>query len=191
MSGGGGDGDLFDRPLDDVDSMDDPISGEAILGEWAYNGCAQQLRTRVLVDEATMLWRSEFFSPSDGSCQTSYATLLRTEDYRERGRALSPATATKIDLTTQGVQFIPHLTPVADAWNQSAFCGYVDWVPDQPKNVDGHLCDDVYMPSIGDTTYQVHQVVDGRWHFGDVSTGTATSDATRPTTLEAGYYVRP
>lgn len=191
--GGGGEMVEVDAAVD-ARSTQDP----ALDGAWELRLCVTQARnTQTATFTADQyVWRTAYFRATDTACAAPFKIVNSTGSYVAGDDAVISAGAREIDLETAGTTMAPADADAVTYWNSIAYCGYSSWELGVARDVTGMTCDDgvstpdVFYPA-GQTTYDIYRVVDGtELLFGTSSSGSRTSDATRPTALSNVPYVR-
>lgn len=130
--------------------------------------------------------RLVFFSNS--SCQNKSDDLQYIMSITEAGETSAALDNTgiiknvkKIDMTLVKI-LITIFDPIYVAQNnQSAYCGYTDWLVGVPKDVTGMSCSGVNNPIAGTKLYGLYLIEGSKlyMHLKDIE-HSGTSDATRP-----------
>jgi hypothetical protein len=191
--GGGGPQDTADASVD-ARSMRDP----ALDGTWEARICTSQARMTLTATFTgdQYVWRTGYFRDTDTTCAAPFKIVNTNGPYVAGDDALISVGAREIDFETAATTLVPADAQAASFWNQIAFCGYSNWAVGVARDVTGKTCDDgsgmpdVYFPA-GQTSYDIYRVFDGtELRFGSSSSGSRTSDATRPTALANTPYTR-
>lgn len=161
-------------------------------GNWKSNCYSQsaQGQTQYGVDQmaitdSTLTVDSDVYS--DASCSSqSIATIHTSEDLALSTDSNTPQGVEDADLTLAALTIAFHSAQYISYMNSEQFCGYNNWVIDQPQDVLGKNCGNQQLPSEGTVSYDIIGLDStGALHMGlTTSDLPGTSAATRPTSLD-------
>jgi hypothetical protein len=140
---------------------------------------------QLTITDNTLMVSSDVFS--DSSCSTkAIATVQTGESLALSTDSNTPQGAEDADLTLTTLTLAFHAAEYISYMNQEQFCGYDNWVIDQPQDVAGKDCANQTIPSEGTENYDLIGLDStGALHMGLITNDLpGTSAATRPTSLD-------
>jgi hypothetical protein len=160
-------------------------------GTWTSNcysqtaqGQTQYGSDKMTITDSTMAVDSLIYTES--GCSQAIATAHTGGELNVSADSSAPAGAEAADLTLNALTLAINDAQYVDYMNQESFCGYNNWVLNQPQDVLGKNCGGQAMPTAGSISYDIMGFgTDGNLYMGLVTdTQTGTSVQTRPTTLD-------
>ena len=139
------------------------------------------LQIKIQVSGNEWIWQGVGFE--EARCQKPY--LIYAEAYSAKQTKAVNETDFEVDLVTKEISYTPLSSEVAEALNQSGFCGIHNWKLKIPSIVTGQNCDDRQIRKVGDLYYQRAQLNQNALSWGLVSAAEDGSAAEkRPKTFE-------
>jgi hypothetical protein len=135
-------------------------------------------------------------SYTDATCSALSFTALASGSFSLPGAASSPAGAKKLNLVPTSLKITPATAQAASSYNAIHYCGITTWAANQTQDVTSKTCAGftVYGGPVSTAPiFTIYTLNATSWKLGACVMGSATdcsSDANRPTTLNAWTYAK-
>lgn len=134
----------------------------------------------------------EELSFSDAHCEDLFARFEVDMIYFDAGFNLTVENSRKIDLELKSIYLTYLREDVIELVNEGFLFGFENWEVGVPQNVTGLMA--IFgvdpLPYEGEKSFYIYAIRNDTLYFGDLTTGDGTSEAQRPTGLEAEGYRR-
>jgi hypothetical protein len=122
----------------------------------------------------------------DPGCKTLSSTTTISGDITNGETVIANGSGNKINYTISSVSLTPNSPSASSAYNANSYCGFSNWESGTPKDVTGN-CN---YPARGTVQFNLLKTKGNELSFGDPATGSATSEATRPTLFSNIVYLK-